>query len=558
MKKLAIYFGLLASVAYLGCKKFDNPPPVFEQMKDNTSLQRKVLVISIDGVTGSELASIAPPVLTELKKTSKYTNDVLKGSVANDAASWTSMMTGVSYSKHQIKDDDFLPRPDNDDLHANITSFRNLFDYVLQYKSVQTAVVSPWANLRNYLRVVDFNPVVDTDLAAKDSTISILAKQASLGAIVVNFRDVMAAGNNGGFVASNDNYKNAILKADEYVGNILTALKARKNYKGEDWLVVVTSDHGGSNLDSKPGFMMVSNPNLKEQEVKKSGFNTVWFNPSSVNASVPKDNGLYDSGSNKDFTVQMDVKFNGQTSWPGFLSKSTDLSGQTLTGWFWMQSGANWAVVFGGSANGGTGKNQIAAASNVANGDWKTLTMVVKSESPTSRKVYCYVNGVQTGSGDISGNKSLTTAEALRLGYRSVDGGGTGLNFHGANLAYFNTALAANVIRDNYAIKDITQHPNYANLIGFWPVNEGAESVLVNKAPGGYDMLLRGAFTWKGLGTDAPASVAIDPNASSKSVIVTPASITALTLYWLNIKILPEFGIDGTPFINQYEIEFLK
>ncbi len=560
MKKIAIYIGLLLSISYSGCKKFDNPPPFFEEQEDIQVKQRKVLVVSIDGVTGSELQAIAPPVLESLKATSKYTYDVLRGSVSNDAASWTSIATGVSYNKHLIKDNDFLPKPDVNHPHDDVKSFRNIFDYILQYKSVQTALVSPWEDLRTYLRVADFVPVVNTDAAVKDSTVNLLTKNNAIGTIFVNFRDVMAAGENGGYVASNDNYKNAILKSDEYLGNILTALKARKNYANEDWLVMVTSAHGGSNTDPKPGFLFVSQKDLKSELVKKSGLNTVAFNLSSVNAEVHDDNGLYDAGSVKDFTVQMAVRLNAQTSWPGFLSKSSNLSGGTFTGWLWMQSGANWAVVFGGSANGGNGKNQIAAGNGIADGSWHTLTMVVKTTGnpATARTVTTYIDGVQTGSGNILGNKSLSVTEQLRIGYRNVDGTGTGLNMNAANLAYFNVALDANTIRDNVSLKDITQHPNYANLIGFWPINEGAEAVVGNTAPTGYNMQLNGAFGWASLGTDVPSSVTPDPNASGKSIIVTPTSITALTMYWMRINILPEFGMDGAPFLDQFEIEFLK
>jgi len=547
---------LLMGMVYTGCKKYDNPPPVFEELKPSVSTQRKVLIISIDGLTGSELKTIAPTNIEALRKTSKYTYDVLRGQVANDVASWATMITGVSYSKHLIKENTFQPTP-KENSHEAPAVFRNSFDYVLQYKSVKTAMVTPWAELRNYVKVVDFAPVVSTDVAVKDSAVNIINTSIPLGTMIVNFRDVQIAGANGGFLASNAVYKSAVLKADEYVGNLITALKARKNYATEDWLVIVTTNHGGSNDDPKPGFLIASNKNLKEQELKKSGFNTILFAGSSVNASVPNDNGLYDPGETKDFTVQMQVKFNVQTSYPGFLSKGTSMIGTAITGWMFRQGGSGVSAAVGGTLNGGAGKTEYSGGS-AADFGWHTITLTMKMDNATTRTLTTYLDGVQQTTANIQSKRNLSSTERLTIGYKNVDNGGTGISFQAADLCYFNTALDAATILANKGLKDMTKHPNYANLTGYWPIDEGGEGLLANKAPGGYDMVLNGAFTWKAMGTDVPASVTADPNAGAKSIIITPAAVSATMLYWMNVKILPEFGIDGNPFLNQFEIEFLK
>ncbi|RYG18050.1 MAG: hypothetical protein EOO07_09825, partial [Chitinophagaceae bacterium] len=368
MKKI-IYrifpLALLMGMVYTGCKKYENPDPIFEEFKPTVNTQRKVLIISIDGLTGSELRSIAPANIEALRKSSKYSFDVLRGQVSNDVASWATMITGVSYSKHLIKENTFQPTP-KENSHESPAVFRNSFDYVLQYKSVKTAMVTPWRELRNYVKVVDFAPVVSTDVAVKDSAVNIINTSTPLGTMIVNFRDVQAAGANGGFLATNTVFKNAVLKADEYVGNLVTALKARKNYSTENWLIIVTTNHGGSNDDPKPGFIIASNSSLKEQEVKKSGFNTVNFKTAAVVAAVPDDNGLYSFGDNKDFSVQMQTKFNKTSIYPQFLGKST----ANYTGWFWMQENNSWNLEFGGVNNGGGGKQQLGIAAGLADGSW--------------------------------------------------------------------------------------------------------------------------------------------------------------------------------------------
>lgn len=557
-----ILLGVCATgiLGYTSCKKYDNPPPVYEELKPISNIQRKVIVISIDGVTGSELKAITAPNLAELQKTSKYCFEVQKSGIGSDAASWVTMVTGVSFAKHSIGTDNFerIQDPNGDD-HAEIKSYRNVLDYITQYKATKTAVITPWTNLRYYLRNADFSPVVSTDVAVKDSTVNVLNKQDNVGAVVVNFRDVEVAGASGGFVATNDNYKSAILKADEYVGNIVTALKARKNYAKEDWLVIVTTNHGGSNTNPQSGFLIASNKNFKQEEIKKRGFNTPLFNSTSIGAAVNNDNGLYDSGSTKDFTVQMQAKFNTENYYVGFLSKSTLINGNAHTGWMWFQSDSQkWNVSFGGTNNGsGVPRKEIGAGGIVFDGAWHTLTMTVKYINATTRTATIYTDGIQNSTLNINEHKSLSTTEKLTLGYKQFSGG-TGLSFQGAELAYFNVALDAATVQANVALKDITKHPNYSNLIGYWQNNEGTDTYLANKAPGGYDMTLYGPFTWKAMGTDVPPSVTPDPNATGKSIALTPATVSANMLYWMNIKILSDFGIDGNPFLNQFEIEFLK
>lgn len=558
-KNSVVFSALIAIVAgFAGCKKYDNPPPVYEDLKLISNVQRKVLVISIDGVTGSELKAIAPANITELQKTSKYSFEVLRSGISNDVSSWVTMATGVSYAKHSIGTATFekVKDPNTDD-HAEIKSYRNVLDYITQYKATKTAIITPWDNLRKYLINADFTPVVSTDVAVKDSTINILTKQNNIGAVMVNFKDVEAAGYNGGFVATNANYKNAIIKADEYVGNIITALKTRRNYVSEDWLVIVTTNHGGSDADPKSGFLIASNKNLKQQEVKKSGFNTVLFTGTNILAAVPDDNGLYDPGETKDFTVQMQVKFNVQTSYPGFISKGTSMIGSAITGWMFRQGGSGVSAAVGGTLNGGSGKVEYSGG-NAADFNWHTITLTVKMDNATTRTLTTYLDGVQVTTANILSRKSLSSTEKLTIGYKNVDNGGTGLSFYAADLCYFNTALNAATISANKDLKDMTKHPNYANLTGYWPIDEGAEGIIGNKAPGGYDMVLSGPYTWKAMGTSVPATVTADPNANGKSIILTPASVSATMLYWMNVKILPEFGIDGNPFLNQFEIEFLK
>ena len=52
-------------------------------------------------------------------------------------------------------------------------------------------------------------------------------------------------GHNHGFYPYSPEYKEAVRESDGYVGEVLAAIAARPTFAEEDWLVIVTADHGG-------------------------------------------------------------------------------------------------------------------------------------------------------------------------------------------------------------------------------------------------------------------------------------------------------------------------
>lgn len=549
---------LLAAMGISSCTKYDNPPPVYEELKDMTSDQRKVLLISIDGLGGTTLQKLAPTQISTLQKTSKYAYNTLK--TESPAAGWTSMLTGTAFPKHQVLNDNF-ERDQNDDNHEHedLTSYRNVLDYVTQYKSVKTAIVTPWENLRNYVKVADYAPIVSNDQAVKDSTIAILKDVRKIGTMFVNFRDVDNAGKNGGYEETNKSYIDAINKADSYIGEIMTALKARENYNNEDWLVIITTNFGGgSTEDLDNGFVLLHNPAFKEFKLEKSGYNPVQFDTKTSRATLHDTDGRFNVGDKANFTVQMDVKFNGiPGGYSSFFGKSTNLSGQVITGWQWaFYPGGKWVVTVGGSKNGGSGKQESSSEEAPGTSVWRNLLMTVEYKDANTRTLNMYMDGVFQKTMNIAARKSLNIDEDLRIGHRAGDNDVV-TSFSAGNLIYFNTALSAETVKENFRLKDITKHPNFNNIIGYWPMDEGTGSIFFAGLPGYPNFNLSGKYTWINTGDNYPSSSPVLPITSSFSIPTTSADIAALTLYWMKIDILSDFGMDGNAYLNNFELEFL-
>jgi hypothetical protein len=552
---------ILTLTTFNACKKYLNSPQVFEDYGAdlNGKTERKVLIININGLGGQDLQRAQTTNITEMLKTSKYNLGVLSDINPGTSATLATMFTGVSSVRHLISDDSFLPKPLNGDDHSAITKYPTIFSRMLDVRpEFKTAVVTTDQKLSAYLIHADRRVVTTDDSKVKDSTVNILNTDVKSRLIVADFRGVEAAGLAGGYSVEVPGYKDAVTAVDTHIGALLSAIRARKNYTKEDWLVMVTTNRGGASSNPKPGFIICYNPALKSESVKKVGFNTMRFNNTSKTAIIKDDGGLYDAGADKDFTVQYQIKFNVKNRYPGFFSKSADLSLGVATGWVFLQDQDNFGVVFGGSANGGAGKTQISGG-NVADGKWHTVTLTVKLVGAV-RTATVYTDGVAgTGSStNIAATKSLRTTEPMKIGFRKVDGGAV-TDFFMADLLYFNQALDAEAIRANLTLKDITKHPKYNNLIGYWPLDDGGGSVIANKALTGYNFQMTSAGTWEKLGNDIPVSrERQEISEALTSIINTGPDVTALTYYWLKVPVKEDWGLEGAGWLSNFELEFVK
>ena len=63
--------------------------------------------------------------------------------------------------------------------------------------------------------------------------------------VFVIYENTDSAGHDFGFSYNNPIYKNAFNKKDAYGYELIKAIEERETYDSEDWLIIVTSDHGG-------------------------------------------------------------------------------------------------------------------------------------------------------------------------------------------------------------------------------------------------------------------------------------------------------------------------
>src|SRR5690606_4870793 len=128
----------------------------------------------------------------------------------------------------------------------------NLQDFPVVFRRVKQAV--PNSDIRTFTtspqfheyltQGADVRQVLGDDQAVKDAVIQALAVD-TITFVTGHLSDIDAAGAAHGYDLSVPEYRDAILRFDSQIGEILAALRARPEYAQENWLVVITSSRGG-------------------------------------------------------------------------------------------------------------------------------------------------------------------------------------------------------------------------------------------------------------------------------------------------------------------------
>src|SRR5262249_26946174 len=104
-----------------------------------------------------------------------------------------------------------------------------------------------------------------------------LLKDGNPDVLFIHFDNVDGVGHRKGFSPKVAEYLQAIEEVDAHVGRILDALRGRKTYAREDWLVIVCTDHGGKGLghgggakvpEIRDGVLIVSGPSAARGRIE--------------------------------------------------------------------------------------------------------------------------------------------------------------------------------------------------------------------------------------------------------------------------------------------------
>lgn len=227
---------------------------------EETARQKKVLYLGIDGCRFDAMQAAHTPNLDSLIENGCYHDGLLilgERYRKNDTISgpgWSTILTGVWADKHGVHDNQFGGK--------NYEEFPALF---VRLKSVQpdakTYSMITWEPIREHIvSGADQNLSVVPQGGNYAQADSVAARSVArmLGTedptlVFYYIGQVDESGHKHGFHPTVQPYLQAIEQADELVGQVLTALRARKTFDEEEWLILVTCDHGGRGTSHSNG-----------------------------------------------------------------------------------------------------------------------------------------------------------------------------------------------------------------------------------------------------------------------------------------------------------------
>lgn len=495
---------------------------------------KKVLFIGIDGCRADVMMSSNIPNIQNLVSKSIYSLDGLCAATTWSGNGWSTMLTGVWHTKHNIQDNSFT--------NPNYVNYPDFLTRAETYNSnLRTISLASWAPINDQIvQNADIQSNFTSDVAVKNAAVNALQSD-NPDILFIDFDDVDHAGHSYGFSSSVPQYVSAIQQTDAYVGEIVNAMKNRATYNNEDWLVVLTTDHGavesahgGGNLSERNIFTIYSNPNFTPQQISKTvvesnkTFNQLNF-PAGTYAK-PTNQTPFNFGATQDFTIEFWVKPNtsfssdpvmiGNKNWANGKNKGIIISGY---------SGQTYKI------NIGDGTNRIdLVGGKMETNQWKHIAVSFDRDG----LVTLYEDGVP-----------VTFAKMNTIG--NIDSGlpftinQDGTNVYGQNLAasykdirVWKSALPNDVLV-NWANENITpSHPYYAQLLANWKCDETSGNTLVDSSPNNNN-----------------ASVTGSPSRNAGTVnnfkIYNYLSTTRETdhlptvLNWMCIPVQASWGIDG-------------
>ncbi|QBQ40429.1 DUF4983 domain-containing protein [Sphingobacterium psychroaquaticum] len=562
---------------FTSCTKYLDPDPTYEEYElpvDTTLVSRKVLLISIDGLVGNELKKDVPANIKGMLDNSKYSYESIADENTSDPASWATLMTGVSHNKHNISSESYIPAPNPNNPHENEAFYPSVFYRILeQAPSKNTTAITQDQGLGNVLLMdAGENILTNTDEQTRDKAIEELKKN-STDVLFLQFTSALKAGKNSSFSFDSPEYKEAVSKLDGFIGEIKKAMEARPNFRKEEWLFIVTSNHGGiedgyggSSFQERNTFTLYHNKLFKELELRADmfvaprfyGYDLDNINTDKAmrgrNTTVAPEEVNYNVNRTGEITVEAKIKINKNASgnysysWPPFLSKVAARSGST-TGWSLFRSGNN--VNF--FVADGSDKIEITGGPVGVDEVWTHITGTFSRVDgvPTGK---FYVNGTLASSDKkpLLNVGNIASTSPLTFGYQQEVFSTAYLDFYMTDVHIWNVALTdAEVLENARRIGVPADHPRIKNLVGYWALDDG-ENVFKNKVAGMPNLPVWGKASYNVFGNNLPY---VDP---AKAILIKSQDVMPQVLYWMHVNVRDNWGLEGQNFLKNYEIEFLK
>lgn len=207
----------------------------------------KGLFIAIDGLGSDALRAVPTPAMDALRRRGAWTYQSETGDVTKSGPNWSSVLTGVWRDRHHVDSNHFwLER---------LSLYPDIFARLERARSeLETAFVYSWPKLHRFGHEADRRVFDDhekcRDRCAIEAAKFLLARDTT-DFLFVYLLDVDETGHDQGFDPNLPGHRAAIEAVDLAIADLVGQIEARPSYSDEDWIILLTSDHGGGALEPK-------------------------------------------------------------------------------------------------------------------------------------------------------------------------------------------------------------------------------------------------------------------------------------------------------------------
>ena len=223
--------------------------------------EKKAIVIGYDGCRADILAEMQNKnsAISSLLQDGASINLAYCGGVnypetntqdTSTAPGWCSILTGQWADVHGITGNDITKTLDTKTLLTSLTEDKSIdsASFITKWAGHFSRDNATYLLEKEYCEKNNLNVAFNkckNDKASHEAALSEVKKADCSDFIFVIYEPTDSTGHSYGFTFNNPRYKEAFTTADSYAFETIEAIKARETYDTEDWLIIITSDHGG-------------------------------------------------------------------------------------------------------------------------------------------------------------------------------------------------------------------------------------------------------------------------------------------------------------------------
>ena len=212
-------------------------------------LRKKVLIVMLDGLRADAVENFQLPTLLKLRNGTwkpgykgAWTDSArtILDTVAHSAPNHAAIATGVTAAKHKVLRNGDTPK-------GNWKEWPSwLHRLVKAQPDKKVFFVFAWGESGK----IDPTPLVPRGFGsdwvnAVNIPAKLITEKTCPDALMYYINSPDGGGHGSGFYPYGNYYAPAAFLADKYLGQALEAIARRKEFADEDWLILVTADHGG-------------------------------------------------------------------------------------------------------------------------------------------------------------------------------------------------------------------------------------------------------------------------------------------------------------------------